>query len=158
MLHRCFSSYGEWGHFPVAVHGFLLHWIFCCRAWALGTWASVSSCSSQALEHRLSGCSGASLLHDMWDLPGPGIKRMSPALAVDSLSLSHQGSAIVLLSKETSFLWPRGMVEQFNSLLESLESAPKGNSISSLIAKHPDTPQFLSFLSPVLNISQTYNL
>ena len=34
----------------------------CCRAWALGTWASVvvahrlSSCGSWALEHRLSSC------------------------------------------------------------------------------------------------------
>ena len=34
----------------------------CCRAWALGTWASVvvahglSSCGSQALQHKLSSC------------------------------------------------------------------------------------------------------
>ena len=39
-----------------------------------------SCCSSQAL--RLSGCgTGARLLHGMWDLPGPGIKPMFPALA-----------------------------------------------------------------------------
>ena len=39
-----------------------------------------SCCSSQAL--RLSGCgTGAWLLHGMWNLPGPGIKPMFPALA-----------------------------------------------------------------------------
>ena len=53
-----------------------------------GTWASVvaasklSNFSSQALEHRLSSCgSGAQLPHSMWDLPGPEIEPVSPALA-----------------------------------------------------------------------------
>ena len=52
------------------------------------TWASVvvarglSSCSSRALEHRLSSCgTWAQLLHGTWDLPGPGIKPVSSALA-----------------------------------------------------------------------------
>ena len=41
-----------------------------------------SSCGLQALECRLSSCcSQAYLLHGMWDLPGPGLKPMSPALA-----------------------------------------------------------------------------
>ena len=60
----------------------------CCGAQALGTQASVvvahrlSSCGSQALEHRLSSCGAwASLLRGMWDLPGPGLKPVSPALA-----------------------------------------------------------------------------
>ena len=60
----------------------------CCGARALGTWASVvaarglSSCGSRALEHRLSSCgTRAYLLCGMWDLPGPGIEPMSPALA-----------------------------------------------------------------------------
>ena len=54
----------------------------------LGARASVDvahglvSCGSQNLEHKLSSCSAwASLLHGRWDLPGPGIKPMSPALA-----------------------------------------------------------------------------
>ena len=42
---------------------------FCCGTWALGAWASV-----------VVAC-GLSLLCGMWDLPGPGIKSMSPALA-----------------------------------------------------------------------------
>ena len=60
----------------------------CCGARALGTWASVlvacglSSCGSWALERRLSSCgTRAWLLSGMWDLPGPGIEPVSPALA-----------------------------------------------------------------------------
>ena len=59
-----------------------------CRAQALGARASVvvacglSSCGSRALEHRLSSCSArAQLLRGMWDLPGPGLEPVSPALA-----------------------------------------------------------------------------
>ena len=59
----------------------------CCGAQALGVRASVvmcrlSSCGLQALERRLSSCGArASLLLGMWDLPGPGIEPVSPALA-----------------------------------------------------------------------------
>ena len=60
----------------------------CCRAQALGMRASVvvarglSSCGSWALECRPSSCgTRAWLLRGMWDLPGPGLKPVSPALA-----------------------------------------------------------------------------
>ena len=60
----------------------------CCGARSLGAWASVvvahglSSCSSQALERRLSSRGAwAQLLHGMWDRPGPGLEPVSPALA-----------------------------------------------------------------------------
>ena len=60
----------------------------CCGAQTLGTRVSVvvarglSSCGSWALERRLSSCgSRAQLLHGMWDLPGPGLEPVSPALA-----------------------------------------------------------------------------
>ena len=60
----------------------------CCEAWALGMQASVvvacelSSCGSWALEHRLSSCGAwAQLLCGIWDLPRPGLKPVSPALA-----------------------------------------------------------------------------
>ena len=60
----------------------------CCGARALGAWASVvvargfSSCGSWDLEHRLISCGAqAQLLRGMWDLPGPGIEPVSPALA-----------------------------------------------------------------------------
>ena len=42
----------------------------------------LSSYGSRALEHRLSSCgTWAQLLRGMWDLPGPGLEPMSPALA-----------------------------------------------------------------------------
>ena len=60
----------------------------CCGARAPGTWASavvacgLSSCGLRAPEHRLSSCGAqAQLLCVMWDLPGPGLEPMSPALA-----------------------------------------------------------------------------
>ena len=60
----------------------------------LGT--DFNSCSTWALGHRLNSCgTQAKLLQAMWDLPGPGVEPMSPALAggqVDSLPLSHQRS------------------------------------------------------------------
>ena len=76
-----------------------------CRAQALGLLAAaavacgLSSCSSWALEPRFSCCGPwAQLLHGMWNLPGPGIKPVSPALAGRGrfLPLSHQGSPILI--------------------------------------------------------------
>ena len=44
--------------------------------------AGFSSCGSWAVERRLSSCGAwAQLLHGTWDLPGPGLKPVSPALA-----------------------------------------------------------------------------
>ena len=61
---------------------------FSCGAQAVCMWVSVvvahglNSCGSWALECRLSSCGArAQLLHGMWDLPGPGLEPMSPALA-----------------------------------------------------------------------------
>ena len=51
------------------------------------------SCGLQALELRLSSHGAwAQMLHDVWNLPGPGIKPMSLALPGDSYPLYHQGS------------------------------------------------------------------
>ena len=75
----------------------------CCGAQALGARASgvvahgLSSCGSQALERRLSSCgTRAQLLHGMWDVPGPGLEPVSPALAADSQPLCHQGSPLII--------------------------------------------------------------
>ena len=57
-----FSSCGEWGLLFVVVHRHLIAVASRGGAWALDMWASVvvehglRSCSSQALEHRLSSC------------------------------------------------------------------------------------------------------
>ena len=75
----------------------------CCRPRALGTWASVvvshglSSCGWRALEHRLSSCGAqAQPLHGMWDLPGPGLEPVSPALAGGPPTTAPPGKPYVL--------------------------------------------------------------
>ena len=70
----------------------------CCGARAPGAWASVvvahglSSCGLRALEHRLSSCGArAQLLRGMWDLPGPGLEPVFPALAGRFLTTAPPG-------------------------------------------------------------------
>ena len=88
---RLFSSCSERGLLFVAVHGLLIAVAFlCCRARALGLRAS------GAVAHRLSSCgSRAQLLHGMWDLPGPGLTPVSPALAGGFLTTAPPGKSSV---------------------------------------------------------------
>ena len=95
------SSCGEWGLLFVAVRRLLIAVASRCGARALGTWASVvvarglSSCGSRALEHRLSSCGAwASLLRGLWDLSGPGLEPMSPALAGGFLTTAPPGKSL----------------------------------------------------------------
>ena len=73
----------------------------CCRAWALGTWASAVvprglSCGSRAPECRLSSCgTRAQLLRGMWDPPGPGPEPVSPALAGGFLTTVPPGKPLL---------------------------------------------------------------
>ena len=61
---KAFSSCGKRGPLFIAVHG------------------PLTIVASLVAERRLSSCgSRAQLLHGMWDLPRPGLKPMSPALA-----------------------------------------------------------------------------
>ena len=58
----------------------------CCRARALGAWASV------VVAHGLSSCgSRAQLLRGMWDPPRPGLEPVSPALAGGFLTTAPPG-------------------------------------------------------------------
>ena len=84
----------------------------CCRAQALGVRASVVvargliSCGSQALEHRLSSCvTRAQLLHGMWDLPGPGLEPVSPALSGGFLTTAPPEKPLTLFSLLISLLF-----------------------------------------------------
>ena len=55
----------------------------------------LSSCGSQALEHRLTSCgTWAQLLRGMWDLPGPGIEPLSPTLAGGFLTTAPPGKSL----------------------------------------------------------------
>ena len=61
--------------------GFSSRWLLLLRNMGSRR-ASFSSCGSRPLERRLSSCGArAQLLRSMWDLPGPGIEPVSPALA-----------------------------------------------------------------------------
>ena len=71
--------------------------------------AGFSSCGSQTLECRLSSCGArASLLSGMWDLPGPGLEPVSPALAGGSLTTEPPGKPQLMLFDDLldhSMLW-----------------------------------------------------
>ena len=80
-----FSSCGEQGLLFVAVRGLL------------------TVVASLVAEYRLSSCGArAQLLHGMWDLPGPGLEPMSPALAGGFLTTAPPGkpSTQVLLIED----------------------------------------------------------
>ena len=98
---RAFSSCGEQGLLFVEAHRLLIAVASHCGARALGARASVvvacglSSCGLQALERRLSSCgTWAYLLHGMWDLPGPGLEPVSPALAGRFLTTVPPGKSL----------------------------------------------------------------
>ena len=92
------------GHSSLRCSGFSSRWPLLLRSTgALGARASVvvvhglSSCGLWGLERRLSSCgTWASLLHDMWDLPGPGIEPVSPALAGGFLTTVPPGKSLFL--------------------------------------------------------------
>ena len=87
---------------------FSFQWLLLLQTQALGARASVvascrlSSCGSWALERRLSSCGAqALLLCDMWDLPGPGIEPVSPALASGFLTIVPPGKSPLTLLVRT---------------------------------------------------------
>ena len=68
-----------------------------CGFSSCGSWAPehrLSSCGLWALERRLSSCGArAQLLHGMWDLPGPWLEPVSPALAGGFLTTAPPGKS-----------------------------------------------------------------
>ena len=88
---RAFSSCSEQGLLFVAVHGLLIEYLLLLRSTGSRR-VGFSSCGSPALEHRLSSCGAwAYLLRCMWDLPGPGIEPVTPALAGGFLTTAPPG-------------------------------------------------------------------
>ena len=85
------------GYSSLQCTGFSLRWLLSLQSTGSGA-RGLSSCGSRALERRLSSCGArASLLRGMWDLPGPGLEPMSPALADGFLTTDHQGSPVLPL-------------------------------------------------------------
>ena len=74
----------------VAVRGLLSS----CETGDLG-WAGSNRCGTRALEHRLSGCAWAQLLCGKGNLPRPGIKPVSSALAGRFLTTGPPGKSCV---------------------------------------------------------------
>ena len=57
-------------------------WGYSLAAMQASCHTGFSCCGAQVLEHGLNSCgTWAWLLHGTWDLPGPGIEPVSPALA-----------------------------------------------------------------------------
>ena len=89
---RAFSSCREHGLLFVAVRGLtaVASLVAEHRLQARG----LSSCGLRTVEHRLSSCGAqAQLLCGMWDLPGSGLKPVSPALAGGFLTTAPPGKS-----------------------------------------------------------------
>ena len=93
---RSFSRCGQWGllfYSSLQCVGFSLLWLLLLRSMGSKR-AGFRSCGSWALECRLSSCGArAYLLHGMWDLPGPGLESVSPALAGRFLTIEPPGKS-----------------------------------------------------------------
>ena len=76
---RAFSSCGKWGPLFIAVHRPLTITAFLVAEHRLQT-LRLSNCGSRA-----------QLFRGMWDLPGPGLEPMSPALAGGFLTTAPPG-------------------------------------------------------------------
>ena len=81
------------GYSSLRCAGFSLRWLLLLRSMG-SRHVGFSSCGSQALERRLSSCGArASLLRGMWDLPGPGLEPVFPALAGGFLTTAPPGKS-----------------------------------------------------------------
>ena len=79
--------------------GFSLWWLFLLRS-SGSRHAGFSSCGLRALERWLSSCGAwASLLRGMWELPGPGLEPLSPALAGGFLTTAPPGKPTPFFSR-----------------------------------------------------------
>ena len=82
---RAFSSCGKWGPLFIAVRG------------------PLTIAASLVVEHRLQTCrlsncgSRAQLLCGMWDLPGPGLEPVPPALAGGFLTTAPPGKPPLII-------------------------------------------------------------
>ena len=80
------------GYSSLRCAGFSLWWLLLLQS--MGS----SSCGTRAPERRLSSCGArAELLHGVWDLPGPGLEPVSPALTGGFLTTAPPGKPHIFL-------------------------------------------------------------
>ena len=105
LLRVGFSLVAENGSYSsLQCAGFSLRWLLLLRSMG-SRQAGFSSCGSRALEPRLSSCGArAQLLRSMWDLPGPGLKPVSPAMAGGFLTTAPPGKAGDFLKKMSIYI------------------------------------------------------
>ena len=90
---RAFSSCGKRGLLFIEVCGLLTAVVSLVAEHGLQA-RGLSSCGLRALERRLSSCGARTqLLRDTWDLPGPGLEPVSPALAGRFLTTAPPGKS-----------------------------------------------------------------
>ena len=96
---QAFSSCGEQGLLFVAVRGLLVAVasLVAEGAWALGLWASV------VVARGLSCGTWAYWLCGMWDLRGPGLEPVCPALAGGFLTTVPPGKPCIVSFQEMSY-------------------------------------------------------
>ena len=88
-----FLAAASGGYSSLCCAGFSLWWLLLLRSTG-STCTGFSSCGLQALEHRLRSCGAwAQLLCGLWDLPGPELKPVSPALAGGFLTAKPPGKS-----------------------------------------------------------------
>ena len=81
---------------PLLGSGFL--WSWCAGHSPVAVGKLLIAVASLVVEHGLSGCHPrAPLPHNMWNLPGPGIEPVSPALAARFLTTGPPGKSLLLL-------------------------------------------------------------
>ena len=99
----------------------------------------LSSCSLQALGRRLSSCGArAQLLRGMWDLPGSGLKPVSPALAGGFLTTAPPGKFKThILYKKKNFSVYNGVTLLYSrgchNIVNQLHFSKKQNKIETPI-------------------------
>ena len=77
--------------------GFLLWWSL--LLWSTGCRSEgFSRCSTWALQHRLNSCGArAYLIPSIWDLPGPGMETVSPALSGRFVTTKPPGKPLTII-------------------------------------------------------------
>ena len=98
LLYAGFLVAASGGYSLLRCMGFSLQWLLLLQSTGFsrcGTWAQLlRRVGSVVTVRRLSSCGAqASLLHGMWDLPGPGLEPGSPALAGGFLSTAPPGKS-----------------------------------------------------------------